>query len=149
MTNGTFSTRFASKHKIREKMEKIFLIKILCLITPSFALAGAIITHPGVKLEASEVREVFLGEKFSAASGDKLYLVDNKAALSGFCAKIMKMEPSKYSAMWAKKSFRDGISSPKSKVSDADVIEYVKTTPGAIGYILGTVPNEVTKVTGY
>lgn len=130
-------------------MKRIFLIKILCLIAPSLALAGAVIAHPGVKLDASEVSEVFLGDKSSTEAGEKLYLVDNKSALSGFCAKIMKMEPSKYSAMWAKKSFRDGVPSPKSKVSDADVIEYVKATPGAIGYILGLAPVGVTKITDY
>ena len=41
----------------------------------------------------------------------------------------------KYNATWAKKSFQDGIAAPKVKGSDSDVVDFVKSTPGGIGYV--------------
>jgi hypothetical protein len=55
------------------------------------------------------------------------------------------MEAAKYTSSWTKKSFRDGVSPPAVKGSDADTIEFVKQTAGAVGYV-STSPAGVTLV---
>jgi hypothetical protein len=46
----------------------------------------------------------------------------------------MHMDAAKYNGIWTKKSFRDGLTPPAVKSGDAEVIEFVKRTSGAIGY---------------
>jgi hypothetical protein len=81
-----------------------------------------------------EVKEVFLGEVQFAAN-IKLQPVDNAAVQADFQARVLKMAPAKYTASWTKKAFRDGLNAPPTKGSDAEVIGFVKATPGAIGYV--------------
>lgn len=93
-----------------------------------------VIAHPGVTLSASELRDVYLGEKqFSGAL--KLVPVDNSVAQADFLEKVVNMKPEKYSGLWTKKSFRGDATPPEIKSSDAEVIRFVKSTPGAIGYV--------------
>jgi hypothetical protein len=87
-----------------------------------------------VTLNADEVRDVFLGEKQIAGSV-KLVPVDNAAAQPAFLSRIIKLDPAKYAAAWAKKSFRDGLTPPSIKATDAEVVDFVKHVPGAVGYV--------------
>ena len=92
----------------------------------------------GVRLTMADMRDVFLGEK-QFAGPVKLLPVDNSSALADFLEKVLKMDGAKYTTTWTKKSFRDGATPPSTKSSDAEVIEYLKHTPGGCGY-LGSVP---------
>ncbi|MBI5430178.1 MAG: phosphate ABC transporter substrate-binding protein, partial [Nitrosomonadales bacterium] len=74
------------------------------------------------------------GEKQFAGS-TKLIVIDNKSLQQDFLAKFMKMDTPKYNGIWTKKSFRDGLTPPAVKSGDAEVVEYVKQTPGAVGYV--------------
>jgi hypothetical protein len=102
------------------------------------AAAGAaeiyVISNSGVKIEAAVVRDVFLGEK-QFADAVKLVPTDNSALQLEFLSKVIKMDAGKYSTAWTKKAFRDGITAPPVKSGDAEVIEFVKRTPGAVGYV--------------
>jgi hypothetical protein len=112
----------------------------------SSASAGDIyvIAHSGTQVTAADVREIYLGEKtFTGAI--KLVPVDNAAAQDEFLAKVMKMESGKYTASWTKKTFRDGVSPPPLKGGDAETIQFVKSTAGAVGYVT-TSPAGVTVV---
>jgi hypothetical protein len=93
-----------------------------------------VIANSGTTVSPEEVRDVFLGEKQFVGSV-RLVPVDNAAAQEAFLAKVMKMEPGKYTSSWTKKSFRDGVSPPAVKGSDAETIEFVKRTAGAVGYV--------------
>lgn len=93
---------------------------------------------PGVTISMAEVRDVFLGEKQFAGSA-KLAPVDNSAVQTEFLDKVMKMDAGKYTAAWTKKSFRDGSTPPPVKGSDGEVVEFLKHTAGACGY-LGSAP---------
>ena len=98
--------------------------------------AGEVIAHPSVNLSPDEVRDVFLGEKQLA--GDlRLIPVDNSALHTEFLARVLQTDERKYAARWTKKTFREGIAPPALKGSDAEVNAYVKSTPGAIGYVAG------------
>jgi len=92
----------------------------------------------GVTLTLADVRDVFLGEK-QFAGPVKLQPVDNNAEQAEFLARVLKMDWTKYTTTWSKKSFRDGATPPSTKSGDAEIIEYLKHTPGGCGY-LGSAP---------
>ena len=100
--------------------------------TPS--RAGEVIAHPSVVLSAEEVRELFLGDKQLAGSL-KLVPVDNGAQQADFLVKVLQMDPTRYTARWTKKAFREGLRAPMAKGSDAEVAAFVRATPGAVGYV--------------
>jgi ABC-type phosphate transport system substrate-binding protein len=112
---------------------------ILQLLVSMNANAGevVIISNPGVTISAEEIKDIFLGEKQFAGS-TKLVVIDNASAQGGFLSKFMQMDTTKYNNIWTKKSFRDGLTPPAVKSGDAEVIEYVKRTPGAVGYVSNT-----------
>lgn len=103
-----------------------------------------VIANSGTQVSQADVREIFLGEK-TLAGAVKLAPVDNAAAQEEFLARVMKMEASKYTASWTKKTFRDGVSPPPIKGGDAEVVQFVKTTAGGVGYVT-TSPAGVTVV---
>ena len=82
----------------------------------------------------AEVKETFLGDKQLAGS-QKLVPVDNAAQQADFTAKVLGTDVAKYGARWTKKAFREGLTAPPVKGSDAEVLAFVKATPGAVGYV--------------
>lgn len=118
----------------------------LVLMAAQSVFAGdvVVISNPGVNLSANEVRDVFLGEKQFAGSV-KLTPVDNAALQESFLSKMIQMNSVKYAGIWTKKAFRDGLTAPAMKSGDAEVIEFVKRTPGAVGYV-GSSPSGVNVV---
>ena len=109
---------------------------LLMLVSFQYAAAGdvVVITNPGVSVSEGDVRDIFLGEKQFAGS-TKLVVIDNAALQDSFLSKYIDMDAAKYNGIWTKKSFREGLNPPPVKSGDAEVIEYVKRTPGAIGYV--------------
>ena len=103
---------------------------------PAPACAGEVIANPSVSLTADEVKELFLGDKQLSGS-TKLQPVDNAAAQADFLGKVLQTDAAKYGSRWTKKSFREGLVPPPLKGSDAEVIAFVKATPGAVGYVMG------------
>lgn len=103
------------------------------------ALAGEVVAHPSVTLSADEVKETFLGDKQLAGS-QKLVPVDNAAQQADFTAKVLGTDVAKYGARWTKKAFREGLTAPPVKGSDAEVLAFVKATPGAVGYVSASGP---------
>ena len=116
----------------RIAMLAVVSVALLKVCTPSHA--GEVIAHPSVVLSAEEVRELFMGDKQLAGSL-KLVPVDNGAQHADFLVKVLQMDPTRYTARWIKKAFRDGLSAPMTKGSDAEVAAFVRATPGAVGYV--------------
>jgi ABC-type phosphate transport system substrate-binding protein len=106
----------------------------LLALSPLAACAGEVIANTGVLLSADEIRDVFLGEKQFAGSL-KLIPVDNGSLRGEFLAKVLQTDERKYAARWTRKSFREGMAAPAIKGSDAEVIAFVRSTPGAVGYV--------------
>ena len=115
------------------------------LITTALALAAlwapkaeaadyVVITHPGLTLSADDIKDVYIGQMQMAGS-IRLVPVDNGAAQEAFLARVVRMEVGRYNTAWIKKAFRDGVSAPALKASDAEVLEFVRRTPGAVGYV--------------
>lgn len=110
------------------------MLLLAALNTPLGAAAGEVIAHPSVSLSVEEVRDVFLGEKQLTGSL-KLVPVDNAALQPEFLARVLQTDARKYTARWTKKAFREGLVAPALKGSDAEVLSFVKSTPGAVGYV--------------
>jgi hypothetical protein len=127
--------------KLGPKLIVLAVAGLVMLASTARAADLYVIANSGTAIAAADVREIFLGEKQFAGS-IKLVPVDNAAVQDQFLTKVMKLEATKYTASWTKKSFRDGVSPPAVKGSDADTIEFVKQTPGAVGYV-GTSPTGV------
>ncbi|MCX7239705.1 MAG: hypothetical protein WCK83_13405 [Burkholderiales bacterium] len=118
------------------KAKFLQLVAISALATSSSLWAGDVfvIANAGVNVSADDVRDVFVGEKQIDGSV-KLVPMDNAAAQADFLAKVVKVDAAKYTSLWAKKGFRDGVSPPAVRGGDAEVISAVKSTPGGIGYV--------------
>ena len=112
------------------------LLVVLC--RPAAADDPVIITNPSLTLAADEVRDVYLGDK-QMAGNVRLVPVDNASVQARFLAQVIKFDAAKYATTWTKKAFRDGLTAPPVKATDAEVIEFVKRTPGAVGYV-GSAP---------
>ena len=105
-----------------------------CVITPAMAGEVYVIAHPSVALAKDEVREVYLGEK-QFAGAVKLVPVDNAVVQADFLERAISIRADKYAALWVKKGFRGQATVPTTKSGDAEVIKFVKSTPGAVGYV--------------
>jgi len=112
---------------------------VMAWLTLTDARAGEVIAHPSVNLSADEIRDVFLGEK-QLAGNLRLAPVDNSAIQPEFLSRVLQTDARKYAARWTKKSFREGLVPPALKGSDSEVTEFVKATPGAVGYVTRSSP---------
>lgn len=102
-----------------------------------------VIAHPSAQVTPGDIRDIFVGNK-QFAGGTKLVPIDNGPAQDAFLATTLKMEASRYNTIWTKKSFREGMIPPTVKSGDLDVVEFVKKTPGAVGYVSSPPPTSVT-----
>lgn len=93
-----------------------------------------IISNLATKLSATEAKDAFLGEQ-QFVDGKALVIVNNAAITDDFTNKVLHMGTSGYKLYWVKKSFRDGVKLPVTKANDAEVLNIVKSTAGAIGYV--------------
>lgn len=115
-------------------MRTILLAFILGYCSQSFSAELYIISNSALPIAADEVKSIFQGEtEFSGSI--KLEPTDNNAAQAVFLSKVMGMDKAKYESWWVKKSFRDGANQPPARSTDMEVIEYVKKTPGGVGYV--------------
>ena len=96
--------------------------------------AQTVISNSGVTIVSADVRNIYVGEKqFTGAV--RLVPVDNTGAQEKFLANFLKVDGGKYNSIWAKKSFREGVNPPPLKASDGEVVDFVRRTPGAVGYV--------------
>lgn len=111
------------------------LAACLCMWACSTAShALDVIAHDAVALDLEEVRDTFLGEKLLVGSL-KLIPVDNAASQEEFLSKVLQTDSRKYYARWSRKVYREGLVVPAIKGTDAEVLAFVRATPGAIGYV--------------
>lgn len=135
-------------------MKKVFKAAQLALLLTlggfsmlAQAQSVVVIANSGTPVAAADVVEIFLGEKQFVGS-TKIVPVDNGPMQDAFLSKVLSLDSGKYNAKWAKKSFREGLNPPAVKSGDLEVVEYVKRTPGAVGYV-GSSPAGVTVVHKY
>ncbi len=113
-------------------------------------LCGSIyvIAHSGTELSQQDVRDIFLGNK--EFSGEiRLVPVENETVKTEFLDRILGVNRLRYDNIWIKKAFRDAIEPPAAKRSDSDVTDFVKHTPGAVGYVRNPPGKDVVLIISY
>ena len=114
----------------------------LLLLAAGVARAGDlyVVTGPSVVLGSDDIRDVFLGEKQFAGSL-KLAPIENGSLQADFDARVLKVDAARYASIWSKKGFRDGLTPPPIRGSDAEVLSAIKANPGTVGYVSKPTPD--------
>lgn len=133
--------------RIRQLLALVLLPFLAVLSAQVKAADVYVISNSTLTLAEEDVKEVFVGDK-QIANGIRVMPMDNTSLQKDFLEKVLKVEASKYSNIWTKKGFRDGLSPPATKSNDAEVVSAVKSTPGAVGYV-SRVPADVKVIKKY
>jgi ABC-type phosphate transport system substrate-binding protein len=116
-----------------------------------FAAADvAVIVHPSnaASIDEEQIAKIFLGQTKTFSGGAEATPVDIKESpvREEFGNKVLRKSPSQLKALWARQIFTGGAKPPRELGSDEDVIKYVASTPGAIGYVDAGKANATVKV---
>jgi ABC-type phosphate transport system substrate-binding protein len=89
------------------------------------------------EIKASDLRAIFTGEKTRFADGSHAVPVILKGgpAHEVFVENYCGESPNEFRAQWRKAVFTGQGSMPRAFDSEAELLEYVAETPGAIGYV--------------
>lgn len=110
---------------------------------PSLTLADIyVITNSTLSIAADDIKLIYTGDK-ELAGATKIKPLDNHAAEGEFLSKVLLLNAGRYESLWTMKSFRDGLTPPAVRATDDEVIAYVQSTPGAIGYVMKAPPSGV------
>ncbi|MCV2362130.1 phosphate ABC transporter substrate-binding protein [Paucibacter sp. DJ1R-11] len=122
----------------------------------ALALAGAaqadiaVIVHPSnaTALDDEQISKIFLGQTKTFSGGGEAVPVDQKegATREDFGNKVLKKNPSQLKALWARQIFTGGAKPPREMGGDDEVLKFVASTPGAIGYVDAGKANSSVKV---
>ena len=120
-------------------MKNMFLPVLLLIFAMSDALAGdvVVIGHANLgKLDATMVQKIFSG-KLVKVDGIDVIAVNVKSGplRDQFLQTYLQQNDAKYTAYWAIRLFIGKGAPPPELSSPADVIQFVQSTPGAIGYV--------------
>lgn len=129
---------------------KPLYLALLLAITHHAAADVAVIVHPGnaASIDSAQVSKIFLGQTKTFPGGAEATPVDIKdgQVREEFGNKVLKKSPSQLKVLWARQIFTGGAKPPRELGSDEDVLRFVASTPGAIGYIDAGKANASVKV---
>ena len=139
-------------------MKKIFKLFTLLIVTSSLYLVApiakagvAVITHPGVKeigLSKNKLAQIYLGKIKNYSNGRTIKAADlsSGSARDKFYKAVVKKSESAVKRHWSKLKFTGKGKPPKEFSDERDLVKWVATTEGAIGYIDGKYLNKSVKV---
>lgn len=98
----------------------------------------AVIAHPGIgRVDAATLQRLYTGRAIEVA-GQPVSVVNLAAgdpARERFLAQVVQSDEDRYVAYWTVRRHVGKGVPPRELGSAADVIDFVKATPGAIGYV--------------
>lgn len=110
------------------------------LAAPAEAEDILIVYHTGFPPEAhtrAQARDAFLGEG-GAWGGLEVrpgVYMDTDPSQAHFVTTVLGMTPEAFDSLWAARIVREGRPAPKRLQSPQAMLDYVATTPGAVGYV--------------
>jgi len=122
------------------KARKQILLAALLLVMPAAGASNnvVVIGHPNVgKLDAPTLQKVYTG-KVIEVGGVAVTAVSAKqgsAVRIRFLRTFLNQDEDKYTGYWTVRRYIGQGVPPRELPSSADVIAFVQSTPGAIGYI--------------
>jgi ABC-type phosphate transport system substrate-binding protein len=124
----------------------IFAI-VICTTLPALAAGGfRLIAHPGVhttSLTKVAVSAIFLKKTPKWEDGTPVVAVDQteqSAVRSLFSSSVHGKSVAAVKSFWQQQIFSGRDVPPVEKRSDAEVLEFVRSTPGAVGYVADGAP---------
>lgn len=135
-----------------KQIAKLLLAVSLVFVAQSIQAGVAVITHPGVKeigLSKSKLALIYLGKLKNYSNGKTIKAVDlpkGSKARKKFYAKVVKKSDSALNRHWSKLKFSGKGKPPKELKSSREVVKWVASNKGAIGYIDGKYLNKSVKV---
>ena len=92
----------------------------------------------GDALTTEQVSNLFLGKTTAFPGGNAatpIELPEGNPVRDEFHSKVTKKDAAQLKAYWAKYTFTGKGMPPKDKASEAEVRQFVASTPGAVGYV--------------
>jgi len=91
---------------------------------------------PDKELQRESVERIYLGKKSQWSDGTRIVPVVLKSGSThtAFVKKFLDRDASQFSTYWKQAVFTGRGMPPKSFETEAELIEFVSNTPGAIGY---------------
>jgi ABC-type phosphate transport system substrate-binding protein len=128
----------------------ILIVGIVLSCAAASAQEVAVIVNSGVKATTAstdDIRAVFTGDKSSLGDGSKVTPVTLKggAVNDAFLKTYVGKSDAAFRTGWRSLVFSGQGSMPKTVDSDAAMVEYVASTPGAIGYVAKGAANDKVK----
>jgi len=130
----------------------LFVVSLLTIVTTAAGAADIlIIAHPDVQSESLDrdaVSDIYRQRKTKWDSGETIRVVMLKtgATHDAFVEDFVRTTPAKLKKIWKKVVFTGAGTPPKILKTEADLIEFVAETAGAIGYIDAATPHEEVKL---
>ena len=135
-----------------KQIAKLLLATSLVFFVQSIQAGVAVITHPGVKeigLSKDKLARIYLGKLKKYSNGTKIKAVDlpnDSSAHKKFYQAVVKKSASAMNRYWSKVKYTGKGKPPKKLNSEREVLKWVASTKGAIGYIDGKYLNKSVKV---
>ncbi|NOY63385.1 MAG: phosphate ABC transporter substrate-binding protein [Gammaproteobacteria bacterium] len=141
-------------------MEVKFKYIVLSLVFFWFFWAGSgvasaevsVIANKGISVGSVTVKEakrIWLGKKKSMPGGGVIKLADlpiGNAVRRDFYRNLVKKKEKQLKAYWAKITFTGKGYPPQVFGSESEVVEWVASTPGAMGYVSSAAANDSVNV---
>jgi len=132
-------------------MKTVILATALVVLSVTLTLVGPrplsaqngylLIVHPSVSVDRitpAEVSDLFLKKTERWPDGSRAFPVDQVESASvraSFSREVLDRAVSAIKAYWQQRIFSGRDVPPPEKGSDRDVVEFVRATPGAVGYV--------------
>ena len=128
------------KHISRTWFCCILFVACICVTSESWADTVKVICNGqgcDETVSPHEIQRIFLGKQSKWDSGTKVTLATLKSgpAHDAFLSNYVRKTPKKYKVFWKKLAFTGKASEPKSFASEADLVRFVKSHTGAVGYV--------------
>lgn len=117
---------------------KVVTLAVSLVLSGAHASEIVVIGNSNVpKMDTATIRKVYTG-RFTSVAGVGVTPVSVKpgaVARSRFLQQFLEQDEEKYTAYWTVRRYIGKGAPPTELASAADVISYVQSTPGALGYI--------------
>jgi hypothetical protein len=120
-----------------KRLSSLLPLLFALALCPAYADSVVVIAHPGLgKLNTTAIQRIFTGKTIEV-DGVPVVAVNLKPCTlrDTFLQRFLHQNDDKYTAYWTVRRFIGKGTPPQEMASPAEVIRYVQTTPGAIGYI--------------
>jgi ABC-type phosphate transport system substrate-binding protein len=124
------------------RLIQLFVL-VLLIVTPRAAFAGDLVIivnteNPVSDLSPQEIRKYMLKEAKSWPNGKKVRSVDRKGSppeRKAYLSSVVKKNSDQLEKYWVSQRYKNGVRVPPRMGDDQQIIEYIGTFSGAIGYV--------------